>query len=294
MRDKDSIILENLYTSILSEAHQKNVELPSAVTPEETKNAFGNLSDVEKSQLGTAGFVSVEDWPRFRKFMLMRSISSNPLTDPDLCAYTPGETWNLFKNPVIQKWHRDIVSHKVPDSYDTVILVPCAKTKPWNNACRGIYKSYNRLKNEYGNLYFVTISEPLGIVPMDMWDDFPQYDNPGLFSDPVQRSGLFTADWKRLFGVDKRLKTPFDESLQKKCIEYLGKIIDQFLGNNSDKNILSFVEDFKGAGTHSQMLDVSGKIDKNKRFFKRGKEREEPYPYILSTLDKNRGTRHQN
>jgi hypothetical protein len=288
MRDFDTIILEELYYNIFVEERQKNVMLPEkdSLTEEENIKAFQNLSPLEKAQLGTKNFLPYSDWPRFRKFLTMKSLASNPNTDPELCAYTPGETLNLLtKNEIIKKWHNDIITHKVPDIYDTIVLVPCAKTKPWNNACRGIYKSYNKLKNSHGNLYFVTISEPLGIVPMDMWDSFPQYDNPGLFSDPVQRSGLFTSDWKKLFGVQSRLQTPFDPQAQKICLELLGKVIKKFLSTNSDKNIVSFVEDFKGKGTHSQMLDVADKVPSDKRFFKREKEREEPYEYIKKTLN---------
>ena len=287
MRDSDTLILENLYDDIVLESTQKSVVLPSreSLSSEESASAFQNLSDVEKAQLGTGNFISAEDWPRFRKYMLTKSIASNPSTNPDLCAYTPGETLHLLKNSIIQKWHSEVVNHRVPDTYDTIILVPCAKTKPWENACRGIYKSYNQLKNKYGNLYFVTISEPLGIVPMDLWKDFPQYDNPGLFSDPVQRSGLYTSDWKRLFGVDKRLQTPFDPAIQKICLNVLGKVVDKFLENNSDKKTVSFVEDFKSKGTHSQMLDVSGKLNPEQRFFKRGKAREEPYNYMHKSLE---------
>lgn len=287
MRSKDQILLENLYISIYES--KKAVPYPTNLTQEEVKNSFKNLSKIEISQLGTSNFVSKEQWPYIRKYMLLRSLKSNPKTDPNLTAYTPGETWNLFKNPIIKKWHTDIVNHIVPEQYDTVIFVPCAKTKPWENANRGIYKSYNRLRNEYGNLYFVTISEPLGIVPSDMWNQFPQYDNPGLFSDPVQRSDLQTKDWKRLYNVDSRLQTPFDQNLQQECIKLLGNIIKQFIINNKNKNpnlkMLSFVEDFKKQGTHSQMLDIANEIDKTLRFYKREKARQQPYPYIKKTIN---------
>jgi len=275
---KDSIIVES----------QKGVKYPTTLSDEEKIKAFENLSDVEIGQLGTSNFVTKEQWPYVRKYMLLRSLESNPETVPSLTAYTPAETWNLFNNPTIKQWHSSIVNHVVPEKYDTVVFVPCAKTKPWENACRGIYKSYNELRKEYGNLYFVTISEPLAIVPSDMWGEFPQYDNPGLFSDPVQRSGLMTADWKKLFGVESRLQTPFDSELQKKCIELLGNIIKQFIINNKQKNpnlkMISFVEDFKGKGTHSQMLDIANQIDKTLRFYKREGPRKEPYEYIKTKI----------
>jgi hypothetical protein len=286
MRDKDQVLLENLYLNVFES--QSSVPYPTNLTDEEKANSFKNLSETEKNQLGTSNFVTMEQWPFVRKYMLERSLQSNPQTDPELTAYTPAETWNLFKNPIIQKWHSEIVDHIVSEKYDTIVFVPCAKTKPWENACRGIYKSYNQLRQEYGNLYFVTISEPLAIVPSDMWGNFPQYDNPGLFSDPVQRSGLMSSDWKKLFNVSSRLQTPFDPDLQKKCIELLGNIIKQFIIKNKENNpnlkLLSFVEDFRGKGTHSQMLDIANEIDKTLRFYKRESPREEPYEYIKKKI----------
>lgn len=247
-------------------------------------NAFKNLTPLEISQLGTENFVSKESWPSLRKFLLKRSIASNPLTDPELTAYTPGETLNLLNNPIIKEYHSQVINYKVPESYDTIIFVPCAKTKPWEGACRGNYKSYNKIKKENPNVYFVTISEPLGIVPQDLWSSFPQYDNPGLFKDPVQRSGLMTKDWKEIFGVSSRLQTPFDSNAYKECIKILGNVIKGFILNNPHFKYLSFVEDFKGKGTHSEMLDVAGFIDSSLRLLKREKPREEPYSYIKKFL----------
>jgi hypothetical protein len=249
-------------------------------------DAFNHLTPFEIDQLGTENFVSKENWPSLRKFLVKRSIASNPLTDPELTAYTPGETLNLLRNPIIKEYHSKVMNYKVPESYDTIIFVPCAKTKPWEGACKGIYKSYNKIKKEKGNVYFVTISEPLGIVPQDLWSSFPQYDNPGLFKDPVQRSGLMTKDWKRLFGTSSRLQTPFDESAYKECIKILGNVIKTFIFNNPDFKYLSFVEDFKGRakGTHSEMLDAAGFIDSSIRFLKRENPREEPYSYINKFL----------
>lgn len=247
-------------------------------------SAFDNLTDVEIRQFGTKNFIPKDYWPAFRKFLLKRSIASNPKTNPDLTAYTPGETLNLFNNPIIRNYHKTIVNFKVPTSYDTIIFVPCAKTKPWKEARRGIYKSYNKIQKEHSNIYFVTISEPLGVVPQDLWSDFPQYDNPGLFKCPAQRSGLETKDWTRIFGVSSRLQTPFDLNAYEECIQILGNIIRQFIQNNPDFHYLSFVEDFRGSGTHSEMLDAAGFIDKSIRHLKREKAHGQPYPYIKKFL----------
>lgn len=284
---KDSYMFINIHMTfdrlyeLIVEKTQKSIQYdPKDIDT----NAFKNLTPLEESQFGTSNFVPKESWPSLRNFFLKRSIANNPKTDPELTAYTPGETLNLFNNPIIKNYHRTVVNFKVPDNYDTIIFVPCAKTKPWEGACRGIYKSYNRIKNEHENVYFVTISEPLGVVPQDLWGNFPQYDNPGLFKDPVMRSGLMTKDWKKIFGVDSRLQTPFDLNAYKECISILGNIIKGFIENNPDFHYLSFVEDFKGKGTHSEMLDIAGFIDKSIRHLKREKPRSEPYSYIKKFL----------
>lgn len=118
--------------SELLEATIKSITPPSreSMSPAEIAASYSKLSDVEKSQLGTPGYISREDWPRFRKFLLNRSLASNPGLDPELTAYTPGETIHLLNNPAIKSWHDEIVNYKVPDKYSTVAFVPCAKTKP--------------------------------------------------------------------------------------------------------------------------------------------------------------------
>lgn len=286
-------------TEILLEAiSQKSVKLSHAdeISKLDNDTSFSKLSSEELNQLGTKNYVKREDWPRFRKFMLHRSLARNPSTNPELTAYTPGETWQLFNHPEIKSWHQKIISYKIPDSYDTMVLVPCAATKPWKNATAGkLYPSYNKLSKEYGNLYFVTISEPLGIVPMELWDEFPQYDNPGLFDDPVQRSGLFTSDWKRLFGVDSRLQTPFDGALQKKCINHLSGIISKFISHNQrpNLNVVSFVDDSKVKTTHGAMLNDVPEVNPLNRFTKRANPRETPYQHIKDRLKLDNGVNNE-
>jgi predicted RNA-binding protein len=278
--------LNELYNFLYTEAiSKKDIMLPAVVSEKEKQDAFKKLSAIEIKQLGTGNVITSELWPRFRKYMVTKSLHTNPKTNPELCAYTPGETLNLFNHPIINEYHNSIITHKIPSKYDTVIFVPCAKTKPWKNATKGqCYPSYNKILKEYKNVYFVTISEPLGIVPQDMWEDFPQYDNPGLFKDPVMRSDMFTADWKRLFNVNHRLTTPFDKNAYKECINILGNVIKRFVNNNPNFRYISFVEDFKGKGTHSEMLDMADIISPIVRYLKRANPREQPYEYIKSKL----------
>jgi len=269
----------------------KSIAPPTNISSEEKQNAFANLTQTEIDQLGSPKYISKEMWPQFRKWLVQRSLASNPLLNPELTAYTPGETLALFKHPEIANWHREIVKYEVPSKYKMVAFVPCGKTKPWANAARGIYKSYNRIINDNKYpVYFVTVSEPLGIVPSSLWGDFPQYDNPGLFTDDTQQSGgLFTADWKKYYGTGKQ-KMPFDTAAYSQCIKILGDVINKFIENNSQVKYVSFVEDkiFKvGAtkvGTHSAMLSHTSKIDPENRYLKRAAAREEPYNYIDQSL----------
>jgi hypothetical protein len=253
------------------------------------KNQLGQFKQLQKDKLSKYRHPTIEEWKRLREILVARSLKSNPSLNPDLTAYTPGETLKLFEHPKIKEWHTEIANFKVPEKYGTVLFVPCAKTKPWACATRGIYKSYNQIramveKGEMDPVYFVTISEPLGIVPQDKWADFPQYDNPGLFADDAQRSGLFTKDWDR-YGFEKMI-VPFDATSYKKAISILAKIIEQFLKTNEDKKFLAFVKDFQGMSTHSHMLNVAQKksgveID---RHFKRERPRQPPHPHILKIL----------
>ena len=230
-----------------------------------------------------------KDWPKFRKYMVLKSLASNPGLNPELTAYTPGETVALFRHPIIRSWHKKVVSYVVPSDFDSVVFVPCAKSKPWNACRRGLYKSYNQLQQEHDNVYFVTISEPLGIVPQDLWGSFPQYDNPGLFRDLAQRTDMFTSDWKRLFG--HRYLTPFDPSAYEQAISILSEVIKKFVANQRRRlKYVSFVEDrpfsplLKHIGTHSDMLSRAGVVDPEMRFTKRAAPRQEPYGFLKQTL----------
>ena len=129
-----------------------------------------------------------------------------------------------------------------------------------------------------------------------MWANFPQYDNPGLFKNATQRSDMFTSDWKRLFGVDSYLQTPFDNSAYNKSIKILSSTIKNFIENNKQQRpelkFLSFVEDapFKlgktNVGSHSDMLTTAGVMNPEDRYTKRSAPRQEPYGHIRDILGK--------
>lgn len=264
----------------IDEASIKSIRPTQNISNADKIKSYEKLSATELQQLHQKGYVPYDLWPTFRQFLLDRSIASNGSLNPELTAYTPGETIHLLNHPIISGWLNDIKNFKVPNEFSKIVFVPCAKTKPWENATRGIYKDYNKVRKEYPNLFFVTISEPLAIVPQTLWNNFPQYDNPGLFKDTVQRSGgLFTRDFKTNFGVDQQYKIPFDESAYNTCINILASIIQSFIENNRDKDMISFVEDFHGISTHSDMLTKAGFT--GKRLPKRGTARSGPYSHII-------------
>ena len=228
------------------------------------------LSRVEQAQLGTFrrhrdGTPSDfrrpprELWAAVRAHLVARSAHANPGLDPALTAYTPGETRALLRHPTVRGWHDGVRRFRVPSRYHTIVLVPCAKTKPWEGAGIGrsrLYSDYNRLRREFPSAYFVTISEPLGIVPMDRWADFPQYDNPGLFRDDSQRSGMTTREWLASpFG--EKFVLPFDETARRESIEVLGDVVAGFLSAHRNRRIVSFVDSPDTVTTHSEMLTAA-------------------------------------
>lgn len=264
-----------------------SVQLES-ITEQQMVHSTSMLSFSEKSQIGTDGYPDRKTWCQIRLFLEERSLVSNPLLDKAMTAYTPAETLRLMQKEPISQWLNNIENLKVPEEANVIIFVPCAKTKPWKDAPRGLYKSYNKIINENSNnIYFVTISEPLGVVPQNNWNDFPQYDNPGLFKDVVQRSGgLFTRDWVEHFG--KRYKLPWDQNAYDQAIDLLASKIKLFVENNqkNGRQFISFVGDENTIGTHQDMINRSGVIPKENQFLKRAESREEPYDYIKDILYK--------
>lgn len=287
-----------------------------------------SLSEPEKQQLGQpkgqSRYSYVKDWPAVRSHLLSQSQKSNPKLDPNLTAYTPGETLSLLNHPTIKDWHGKMGKYSIPSAdqngnpYTHVVFVPCAKTKPWaGEGCKinkSIYASYNKLRDDMlqktgklPNAYFVTLSEPLGVVPQDHWHDFPQYDNPGLFRNDAQR-GMMTKQWKSLpkerGGTGQTQYVPFDDASYHKSIDRLSDVLAGFVHHNRKQNpnltFTSFVDDtdYKPwkdktkppttIGTHSDMLSrANHKLNFMRdelRFKKRGAARQKPYEYMKQAL----------
>lgn len=234
------------------------------------------LSRKEEEQLGNPHpsssfkYISRDDWNRLREKLVSKKPSRSYVEtddfkyDPELTAYTPGEALDLLSNPKIQNWFRKIEEFIIPEEHKHVILVPCAASKPWGVSCPSsgkYYKAYHDIKEslqeESEKPYWVTISEPLGIVPEDMWDSFPGYDVPGLFKDPSSRmSGMTTKQWKGMFG--EKYSPPFDQEAYDEAIKKLGEVIFNFIKNNNieGRRWISFVKGTKGkVTTHTDMIN---------------------------------------
>lgn len=239
------------------------------------------VSELEKSQMGQPKgkypYVSEEEYGLLRPYLVQRSQErakrGGQELDPSMTAYTPGETLDLLEHPKVRSWFKKMESFKIPDRYGLVILVACAATKPWGFECKkgDFYPFYNQIRKEVQSgkikpIYFVTLSEPLGVVPEDFWGDdpaniFPQYDNPGLFKDTPLQSGMMTQGWQKSPLGSKR-EMPFDEEAYQKAIQKLGTVIGKFIRNNSDHEFVSFVEHAnpKTTSSHSKMLDIAEQI----------------------------------
>lgn len=254
---------------------------------------MSNLSPDERIQLAHADAPNGNEWRRFRHFVATRDKARRPQTDPGLMAYTPGETTSLFHEPQVGLWHRDIVSFEIPKEHKLVVFVPCAATKPWEGATRGIYKSYNELRAERDagklpDFYMVTVSEPLGVVPEKHWGDFPPYENPGLFQTTFMRFGMTNKEIEEFFG--RKVRLPFDQMHYLRAIEQLGTVIGEFAERNKmrGRRFISFVEGTGEKSTHSDMLDVavtkSEFLAAEHRFEKREKSREAPYAFLKKKI----------
>lgn len=256
------------------------------------------LSAAERAQLGKPSnsrwIPSLREWKNVRRYLVSKSQKRDPQLKASMTAYTPGETLELMRRYPIKRWHTDMRKFKLPKDVDTVVFVPCAATKPWDGATKGIYESYNRLRREMDegkvpHAYFVTVSEPLGVVPEERWGDFPTYDDPGLFRNDSARAGRTTTkEWLEEFG--KNFVLPFDEKAYDRSIDKLSDVIADFARNNAKpgRTFVSFVDDAEGLSTHTDMLTRANEkfhfLDAEDMHPKRSRPREAPYGLIKSTL----------
>jgi len=277
------------------------------------------LSPIEQAQLGQSigprskfRYVPLEHWGEVRGWMLaasrkaaVRNGTADELQER-MTAYTPGETLALLKEPEVVSWHTSIQQAELPThdaagrSIERVVFVPCAKTKPWDTATRGLYGAYNKVREQVrrGELpatLFVTISEPLGIVPESHWGEFPQYDNPGLFRDEFMRcGGIMTSVWPQVTSAQEKFVVPFDAEAYEQAVEKLAGIIAEFLRKNTPRlpnaKWLSAVADIHGGlATHTDMLNRAIKKLGNEapnitHFPKKSQARKAPEEHVTALL----------
>jgi len=239
---------------------------------------------------------------------------------PDMFAHTPAATLKLMEHPEVAGWHSYMREFLIPSDVDTVVCVPCAVSKNFSylqtpNIPKGhIYYAYNEalkmfdkgaISKKYGKVYFITISEPLGVIPQDLWHDFPIYDNSGLFRDAAaQAGGMFNEHWLKLLkkygGNGKVQSLPFHVPSYDKAIYGLGDVIAGFAKTNRQKNPnLKFVSFVKDAGnhvsTHEDMLNKASEIyggiivPPEAAFGKRDASRNTPLDIIKKELGLRRG-----
>lgn len=284
--------------------------------------ASKRLSESEKAQLGKRkilqngklsdySYANEREWPVLREhFLSMSRAAAARYKDgfelPDrMTAYTPGETLSLLEQPEVKAWQRRMKTFTIPRTdeagrpYEIVAFVPCAKSKPWDTQRVGLYGAYNEVRRAVreGSLpatYFVTVSEPLGVVPEEHWGDFPMYDNPGLFkNESLRASGMMTTDFAEVDGLDGKVIVPFDEEAYRTAISQLGGAIGAFMRHNQKVNPnlvwCSFVEGLESVpSTHSEMLDaaarITGALEKSRRFPKKAATRTRPVEHLTGKL----------
>ncbi len=276
------------------------------VSPELAQWILNRLSPGERALLGSArggrsarSYVDEDLWTRLREWIYQKK-SKKLGVKREMTAYTPGETLHLLREPEVVKWHSSVKNWEVPEGYSEVVFVGCAASKPWDIAhCKNKrldYHSYNKLQDELrGKTYFVTISEPLGIVPNEHWGDFPMYDNPGLFDDVYFVTGLDAKGWVK-HGLPGSMYIPFDPEARSQCTKILGEVIAHFVKKNIKKGLkwTSFVgTGNQNMATHDEMLNYANKIvsflKPESRFMRKQEktqkfQRTTPYEYMKTIL----------
>lgn len=198
-----------------------------------------------------------------------------------MTAYTPGDTLGLPDRPEVAAWRTALGGMGVPRGTRLVVLMPCAKTKPWADAPRRLYRAYNRIRADRpAGVFFATVSEPLGIVPETRWADFPAYDNPGLSSCTVMPSGRFTQDGPAAMGRIRR-RIPYDPTARAEALARLGETVGAWIRAQGHP-VLAFVDD--GApgtaadSTHEIM--IGGAAPTAARRAKRPGPRQDPESFL--------------
>lgn len=183
-----------------------------------------------------------------------------PSNQGDINLLNPEETLNELREPngEIPAW-LNYIKHQYtpPDDVDTLLLYPCAAQKPMpvSMTYRALSKTLDRYTyEEKSRIHTVTVSEPMGLIPMEFQDQQGNnptwiYDTPGLF---------------RWWCKDNN--TGWNKQAQQMCLQILGKhiagFIDRAIENDWYNAKIACVRHLTPSGgttidqTHRQMLEI--------------------------------------
>lgn len=261
------IILE--YNHIKNNFEFYREEFESLSDVESKKNFYKSLLDSEELSQIESSTMSLDDWFVLRYIMWKRSSENIQGLKETMTAYTPSETVHLIKSAPVQNWFKKMRDFKLPENVEKIVFVPCAKGKRWDKQSikrfsSSTYRLYHELIEQYPEIYFITISEPLSVVPQDHWMDFPLYDNPGLFEKDIPlQTDLWTKDWKTLevdFKRNGKRFVPFGKKSKDIAIKMLADQMVAVMKNimqDREFEFISMVCDVnpKKKTTHSLILD---------------------------------------
>jgi len=182
-----------------------------------------------------------------------------------LCFYSPEEVHRALTNcRPITRWLDFISNHYLPPSDKEILLIfPCSTEKPYHKSrsYRRLLKTLEALGDQREAVHLVTISEPFGLVPEELfgkrtkWHDWRNdwYDCPGLF------------EW-----WCNRYSQPYSREHLDKSVEELATYVASFLAKakkrRSYSRIIAFVRTYsshlkrKHDHTHRRIIERAAAI----------------------------------
>jgi len=124
----------------------------------------------------------------------------------------------ITNNEFIREWLEYIAYEYVPPGDKKVLLFyPCSNVKPYyrSRLYKALYITLSKLGQDREKIHVVSVSEPFGIIPEDLYSYFDRigwYECPGLFKWWCQKS-----------------KQPYEPELVRKCIDILADYVATFL-----------------------------------------------------------------
>jgi len=182
-----------------------------------------------------------------------------PKNQSNIELTNPIETLEAIEDQTgdIRNWLSYIQDHYEPPSHvDTLILYPCASTKPMceSNTYQALAETLDQYSVEKKRrTHILTVSEPFGLIPYELQQGDFVYDNPGLFR------------W-----WCKENDQQWDENAQQMALQILGEHIGGFLKRASENSWyeteLACVRHLTAQGntsidqTHRQMLETAESV----------------------------------